>query len=103
MTSHRLLAAATIAFAFGGAGCSGPATQPIAPSLAQPAALGMMHGRPVPTATKNYIYVGDAYAQTVWIFPAGPSNPSPVGSITTGVSGPQGVAVDAIGNLYVAN
>lgn len=103
MTSHRLLSAATIAFAFGAAGCSGPATQPIAPSLSQPAVLGMTAGRPVPTATKNYIYVGDAYAQAVWIFPAGPSNPNPVGSITTGVSGPQGVAVDASGNLYVAN
>jgi streptogramin lyase len=57
----------------------------------------------LPDARHNYVYVADTFANTVWIFPASPKNPNPVGSITTGISEPQGLAVDASGNLYVAN
>ncbi len=102
MTSHRLLSAA-IALGMASVGCSAAGTPPVAPSGVRTTASGVTHGRPVPSAGKNYIYVGDAYANAVWIFPAGSSKSNPVGSITTGVSGPQGVAVDAAGKLYVAN
>jgi serine/threonine-protein kinase len=103
MTSHRLFSAATLALSLLGAGCSAAGNPPLASPGAQSATLARSHGRPIPGAVKNYVYVGDAYANKVWIFPAGKSNPNPVGSITAGVSGPQGLAIDAAGNLYVAN
>src|SRR5579863_6279300 len=95
MTFHRLLSAATVALALLAAGCATPGTSPIAPGggqvpSAQRAPLARQLGRPVPHARKNYVYLADAYANTVWIFPAGASDPSPVGSITTGLSGPEG-------------
>jgi hypothetical protein len=103
MTSHRLLSAATAAFVLGLAGCSAAGTSPVTPSGAQAAPFGKAHGRPVADASHNYVYVADAYANTVWIFPAAPLDPNPVGSITSGVVGAEGVAVGGTGNLYVAN
>lgn len=104
MTSHRLLSAATAALALlAAAGCSTAGTAPLAPSGAQPAPFARSLGRPVPNAVKNFVYVADAYSNTVWIFPAGGLEPPPVGSVTNGVSGPEGVAIDAGGKLYVAN
>lgn len=103
MTSHRLLSAATAALVLACAGCSTPGTSPVAPSGVQAAPFDRTHRRPVADASHNYVYVADAYANTVWIFPAAPANPGPVGSITTGVMGAEGIAVDGAGNLFVAN
>jgi hypothetical protein len=50
---------------------------------------------------KNYVYAADTYANTVYVFPARGANP--VGQITAGLGGPQGLAIDAAGNLYVAS
>jgi DNA-binding beta-propeller fold protein YncE len=84
------------------AGCSAAGTPTVTPASATAAGPRNL-SRPIPKPGHDYVYVGDAYANTVWIFPAGGADPSPVGSITTGLSGPQGVAVDSSGNLYVAN
>jgi hypothetical protein len=105
VSSYRLLSAALLAFAVLGAGCSAAGTPSLAPTGVQAERAPRSHGRPIADATHSYIYVADAYSNTVWIFPANSANPdpNPTGSITTGLSGPQGVAVDAGGNLYVAN
>jgi hypothetical protein len=99
--SAPLLAIAVSAlFAVGG--CSAAGSSAIAPP-AQTAAFTHVHGRPLATPTHDYIYVADAYANTVWIFPAQGANPSPIGSITSGLSTPQGMAIGSTGNLYVTN
>lgn len=105
MTSNRSLSGAALALALlAGAGCSGAGSTavPSAPQ-SQSSAFARGKGRPLADATHSYIYVADNYANTVWIFPAAGANPNPIGSITTGISGPQGLAIDAAGNLYVAN
>ena len=50
---------------------------------------------------KNLVYVSDQ--NTVEIYPAGKNNPAPIGSITDGNRGPDGLWVDTNGDLYVAN
>ncbi|HEX3671559.1 MAG TPA: NHL repeat-containing protein, partial [Candidatus Cybelea sp.] len=95
---------ASVAFALlAGAGCSAAATPALAPSQPLVEKSVRTLGRPVPHGGHNYVYVADAFADTVWIFPAGGLNPNPVGEITQGIKGPQGIAVDATGNLYVSN
>lgn len=97
------LSAIAVSALFAATGCSAAGTSAIAPPAAQPGASARVHGRPLPTAGHDYVYVADAYADTVWIFPAKGFDKSPVGSITSGLSGPQGMAVDSTGNLYVSN
>ncbi|HEY2473659.1 MAG TPA: NHL repeat-containing protein [Candidatus Cybelea sp.] len=103
MKDSLALSAIAAGALFAAAGCSAAGTSAIAPPAAQPGASARNHGRPLPTAAHDYVYVADAYASTVWIFPAKGFDKSPVGSITTGVSGPEGMAVDSTGNLYVTN
>ena len=50
---------------------------------------------------KNLVYVSDSNA--VEIYPAGKNNPAPIGSITEGIMGPDGISVATNGDLYVAN
>jgi DNA-binding beta-propeller fold protein YncE len=52
---------------------------------------------------KDVVYVSDFYVNAVEIYPARGKNPVPIGAITSGISVPDGLAVDAKGNLYVAN
>ncbi|HET9343949.1 MAG TPA: hypothetical protein VFO25_13655 [Candidatus Eremiobacteraceae bacterium] len=52
---------------------------------------------------QHIIYVSDEGGQTVYIFPQLGQNQSPVGAITSGVAAPNGLFVDANGNLYVCN
>lgn len=102
MASHRPLLAGSVLLALlAAAGCSGAGTSAVTP--AAPQAFARSHVRPIPVPGKNYVYVADTYANTVYIFPARPAGANPVGSITTGVSGPQGLAIDATGTLYVGN
>jgi hypothetical protein len=107
------------------AGCASPASTGIgtvAPSAAgatrrsatstvtldtrtQPATRESRRGWLLPRARsgKQLVYVSDQYKDAVYIYPANESNPAPVGEITDGISTPDGLAVDAKGNLYVAN
>lgn len=52
---------------------------------------------------QHIVYVADEGAQTVYIFPQLGQNQAPVGAITSGLVGPNGLFVDAHGNLYVCN
>jgi DNA-binding beta-propeller fold protein YncE len=48
------------------------------------------------------VYIADHHANAVYIYNQGP-NPHQLGTITDGVNGPEGLAVDASGMLYVVN
>ncbi|MGB8965022.1 MAG: hypothetical protein WCB99_05235 [Candidatus Cybelea sp.] len=69
------------------------------------AAGRLTHGWLSPEARrgKKLVYVSDQQTDTVTIYPARKTNPAPIGSITEGVNIPDGLAVDAKGDLYVAN
>jgi hypothetical protein len=58
---------------------------------------------PAAKKAKHLIYVSDFIGNAVEIYPTTGSNPSPIGKITDGISGPEGCFVDRHGNLYVAN
>lgn len=58
---------------------------------------------PAAKAAKHLIYVSDFTKNAVEIYPTTGSNPSPIGAITDGISGPQGSFVDRHGNLFVSN
>ncbi len=49
------------------------------------------------------VYVSDALHSVINIYPTTSKNPAPVGEIVSGLNGPQSMAVDKFGNLYVAN
>ena len=48
------------------------------------------------------VYIADHHANAVYIYNQG-ANPHQLGEITDGVNGPEGLAVDTSGTLYVAN
>jgi DNA-binding beta-propeller fold protein YncE len=52
---------------------------------------------------KHLIYVSDFLNNAVEIYSAAGSDQSPVGEITDGISGPEGICADEHGNLYVTN
>jgi hypothetical protein len=52
---------------------------------------------------KNLLYVADQSAGAIEIYKQKGSNQQPVGAITQGVSGPDGLFVDPHGKLYVCN
>jgi hypothetical protein len=52
---------------------------------------------------QHLVYVSNSYNSFVNIYPAAGQSQQPVGTITKGISGPEGLAVDAAGNLYVTN
>ncbi len=65
----------------------------------------LTHGWLSPEARRGrkLVYVSDQETNSVTIYQARKSNPAPIGSITDGVDTPDGLAVDAKGDLYVAN
>jgi sugar lactone lactonase YvrE len=54
-------------------------------------------------ATGTTLYVSNLYAGNVTSYDATMPGSSPTGTITTGIDGPEGLAVDASGNLYVCD
>jgi DNA-binding beta-propeller fold protein YncE len=52
---------------------------------------------------KGVVYVSDIDTNAVEIYPAKGANPAPIGEITDGINTPDGLGVDAKGNLYVPN
>lgn len=52
---------------------------------------------------KALVYVSDQSVNAVEIYSAKGQNPAPIGEITSGISTPDGLAVDKKGNLYVPN
>lgn len=77
----------------------------IARGLALPATHRTAHGwMSVDAGKMPLVYVSDAENSVINVYPNnGSQNPAPVGQITSGLNGPQSLAVDAAGNLYVAN
>jgi hypothetical protein len=49
------------------------------------------------------LYFSDDNTNAVYLLPATNINAQPIGKITTGISAPEGLAVDTAGTLYVAN
>ena len=115
MTVHRsqlairLAVAASLTLGGCSSGANSPSTLPQTPStlarMSSTAVSGFAHPavRPLPGATTSVIYIADAYSNAVYIYPPTGFRPSPIGSITQGVSGPIAIAVDKKGTLYVAN
>ncbi|MGA8574612.1 MAG: hypothetical protein WB609_02855 [Candidatus Cybelea sp.] len=87
-------------------GCSS-ATPSVTPALSAPGGAGSgaaPHGWISPAAHRmKLVYVTDYTSSVVLIYKQGHTSSGPVGEIVTGVSSPQGDAVDAAGTLYVAN
>jgi hypothetical protein len=54
-------------------------------------------------ATTTTLFVSNAYTDDVTLYDVTSRNGPPIGTITTGISGPAGLAVDKPGNLYVSN
>jgi len=95
MTTFRVRLLCAGACALGFAGCS-TASQSTTPPLA---------GSPAARAPKKLklLYVTDYNANAVLIYKQGDTGGGPIGEILTGISSPQGDAVDKSGTLYVAN
>jgi DNA-binding beta-propeller fold protein YncE len=102
-------ALSTFAVALALAGCNGQ-TSSLAGVPSDARLQGVLiaspahHGWLSPAAkTQPLVYVSDNSANAIEIYPQGQSNPSPIGEITDGISGPLGNFVDRHGTLYVAN
>ncbi len=80
------------------AGCSGYQPPSGASSL-EPAGRHRLHK----ATTSHYVYVSDRTQQQLLVYPAGQSNPSPIRTVTQGLSQVGGVAVDPSGDVYIAN
>lgn len=115
----------TVATAFLLAGCSVAGPQIATPSAQSPVQSAMTHrldflaqsernrelvwrANPGPgwinaSLPSHLVYVADQGAQTVYIYPQFGRNQSPVGMITSGLAGVDGLFVDANGNLYACN
>jgi hypothetical protein len=105
--AHALLpAAAMIAATMSWSGCSSESGIPGSTQLST-SSLQSNHAMSPRAKGKDLLYVAEfnnGYGTTVNIYDATDySNPAPVGQITSGVSGPVGLAIDRQGTLYVAN
>jgi len=105
MRPTHLTAAACAAAALALEACSGAnGGAPLSALANQAAAAHQVGGPTLPAACPtSRIYVADFAKTDVEVYPQGVSNPSPCAKITTGISGPEAVYVDAKGKLYVAN
>jgi hypothetical protein len=69
----------------------------------QPAHRGGGWLSPAAKKAKHLIYVADFLNNAIEIYSATGSNQSPIGEITDGISGPEGICVDKHGDLFVTN
>jgi hypothetical protein len=69
---------------------------------ASKAAAGWISPEVAKAATQLF-YVADQTQQAVYIFPQKGTNPPPIGKITNGILGPDGLFVDKANKLYVCN
>jgi hypothetical protein len=103
------VASVVLAMLLAGCGQTGSSTATIpAATLQQSAAQRGAAIRPgwlsdEARAGKGLLYVADQFGQTVYIFPQKGHNPAPIGAITQGIAGPDGISVDPHGTLYVCN
>jgi len=81
-----------------GPAVSGPTIVPLVPR--QPNAP---RGWPAAAPNRQILFVSDESTNSVLMYQPKVPNASPMGSITTGLSTPFGLAVDKAGALYVAN
>lgn len=83
------------------AACSGPQLSPIAAPVSSMSAK-MLSKK---AASENLVYVSSQASSTgaVYIYSRKGQGQAPIGTITDGISSPEGLAVDSSGNLYVAN
>jgi hypothetical protein len=103
-----------------GAACAGQTPAPPATGSSTTYPIGALNGKtaaqlgekrpgvrawmsPAAAGSKNLVYVGNLGTQSVEIFHQAGKNQQPIGSITSGISDPGGMAVDGKGNLYVAD
>jgi hypothetical protein len=82
------------------AGCSGGST----PANSVPMALSGRQGWPdARSMTNPILFVADLQGNVVRLYDPNTPNPTAEGTITNGISNPQGIAVDSKGALYVSN
>ena len=85
---------------FSAAGCAGGSSIPAQSlTLAPPSALESGAAK----KCKERLYVSSYKLNYVDIYCMKGKNQAPIGKITDGINGPEGLAVDAKGNLYVTN
>lgn len=81
-----------------GPAISGPIVVPLVP----PPLSGPI-GWPKGKGAKPILFVADLQGSVIRMYDPNTPNPSPEGQITDGISGPEGIAVDSKGSLYVSN
>ncbi|HEY2555447.1 MAG TPA: NHL repeat-containing protein [Candidatus Cybelea sp.] len=86
-------------------GCSQNAAMvpPSAPQSMPAAKAGQATHRPIAGKSNSYLYVADDYSNTVFIYSTKGGYATQVGTVTQGLSGPLGIAIDKGGALYVPN
>ena len=103
---RAVVAIAALVYVAGCAGGSSAVTPagPMTRLLPDPAALSGPRGWPDAAKEKKPIlFVAEVYANIVSLYDPNVANPPQEGSITDGVDGPTGLAVDSKGSLYVSN
>jgi hypothetical protein len=96
MMWHKRLAVAALGIVL--AGCSGMSAPSSAPQQAQSLSLASPMAKSHP-----WLYVAGLLNDTIAIYDLAKAGTPQVGSITQGISGPYGIAIDGAGTLYVAN
>jgi hypothetical protein len=109
------LAAGVSLLAF--AACAGQGSAPAVTSSSPTYPIGAVNGKPLapaaapaargfisPTAKpKKLVYIADTFYGDIGLFSQSGLNQTPIGTITSGLSHPAGLAFDKKGNLYAAN
>jgi hypothetical protein len=94
-------------FSFGLQGCSGNPSLSAAPTATfsglVPSANTRLGWLSLRAKRTPLLYVADAQASDIMIYPQGQINAQPIGQITDGISHPFGITLDSHGTLYVAN